>query len=83
MNQERQFLKIEFMIQTLNVKEDQFIHLKQELPTMENGKEVSVMVMVSKNGQTVPFMKGNGKIIELMVKVNLLISMETSTKDSG
>jgi len=50
---------------------------------MENGKEVSVMVMVSKNGQTVPFMKGNGKIIELMVKVNLLISMETSTKDSG
>ena len=41
------------------------------------------MVMVSKNGQTVPFMKGNGKIIELMVKVNSLILMETSMKGTG
>ena len=50
---------------------------------MENGREVSVMVMVSRNGQTVPYMKVNGKIIELTVKVNSLTSMEISTKDNG
>lgn len=71
------------MIQMLNVKEDQFIHLKQELLMMENGKEASVMVSVFRNGQTVPSMKVNGKIIEHTVMVNLLILMEISTRDSG
>lgn len=83
MNLERQFPNIELMIQMQDVKRDPLIHLKLELPTMENGKEVSVMAMVFRNGPMAPYMKANGKIIELMVKGNSLILMVISTKANG
>lgn len=83
MNLERQFLNIELMIQMQDVKRDKHIHLKLVLPMMESGKEVSVMVMVSKNGQMAPYTKANGKIIELMVRANSLILMVISMKANG
>ena len=80
MNLERQFPNIELMIQMQDAKRETLIHLKPELLTMENGKEVSVMASVSRNGPMAPYMKANGKIIELMVKENSLTLMVISTK---
>ena len=50
---------------------------------MESGRVVSEMAMVCRNGQMVPFMKVNGKIIELTDKENSLISTVTYTRASG
>ena len=76
MNQEKLFQNTEPIIQMQNEKNDQLTHLKQVLHTTENGLVVSVMDLVFNDGQMELFMKVNGKIIELMAKVNLLTLTE-------
>ena len=83
MNQGKQYQNIELMILKLDVRRDKLTHLKQELLMMESGREDSGTVMVSKSGLMAPYMKVNGKIIEHMDKVNLLILMVIFTKDNG
>lgn len=56
---------------------------KQELPIAVNGLVASVTAMVNSNGQMEQDTKDNGKIIELMEKVNLHILMETFTREIG
>jgi hypothetical protein len=67
----------------LKKKEDLLIDLKQEPYMMENGLVDSEMDMGFNNGQMVLFMKGSGKIIELMVKANLLTLMVMSMRENG
>jgi len=83
MSQEKLFLKQEPTIQMLKKKEDLLIDLKQEPYMMENGLVDSEMDMGFNNGQMVLFMKGSGKIIELMVKANLLTLMVMSMRENG
>lgn len=67
----------------LKKKEDLLIDLKQEPYMMENGLVDSEMDMGFNNGQMVLFMKVSGKIIELMVKENLLTLMVMSMRENG
>ena len=83
MSQEKLFLKQEPMIQMLKKKEDLLIDLKQEPYMMENGLVDSEMDMGFNNGQMVLFTKVSGKIIELMVKENLLTLMVMSMRENG
>ena len=71
MNQKRQFLNIRNITHKLSVKIDLLIHFKRELLILVSGLEVSEMGMAVKSGLMVPDMKGNGRIIELMGKVDL------------
>ena len=83
MSLEKLFPDIEPTTQKQGGRKDQPTHSSQELPMMESGRVDSEMAMVFRNGQMVPYMKVNGKIIELTVKVNSLISTVTSTKANG
>ena len=71
------------MTQMLNVKCDQCTLTKRELHTLESGKEDSVMVKGSKFGWMEHATMASGRIIELMDRVNSLISMEMFTRGTG
>lgn len=71
------------MIHMPKEKKETHILSKLELHMMVNGLEASEMAMVYKNGQMVPNMKDNGRIIEHTVKESSFTSMEISMMENG
>ena len=61
------------MTQMRSVRKDKLISSRLAQLTLENGLVVLGMVTANNNGLMVPGMKASGKIIELMVRANLLI----------
>jgi hypothetical protein len=72
-----------FGILMLKENKDLNILSIQELSTLENGKEASEMVRVSKYGPTVPGISETGETIRLMEKENSSTLMVTFTKVTG
>ena len=58
-------------------------HSKMERSILDNGTQVSEMVLVVKCGQMVQDMKAIGNLIKLTVKENLSMLTEISTRASG
>ena len=68
---------------THNAKKRLNLDLKMELYTKVNGKEMSDMAMVFRNGQMVQSTKVTGKIIKLTDKECFGMSMVINMKDGG
>jgi hypothetical protein len=83
MSPERLSQSLDSMIHMPNEKREILIPLKQEPHMMVNGLEASVMDMVFKNGQMALNMKDNGRITELMERVNSFILMAIFMMENG